>query len=68
MLTDRWHAKYRQHDSSCTAQAVRSGDYQEHLPHPTRERYLRWLAGYLAKEGADDPALLRSAAARALAM
>ncbi|MEZ5866863.1 MAG: glycosyltransferase [Geminicoccaceae bacterium] len=60
MLTDRWHAKYRQHASSCTAQAVESGDYQEHLPHPTRERYLRWLASYLETAGVNNPALLRA--------
>ena len=60
MLTDRLHAKYRQHDSSCTAQALESGDYQEDLPHPTRERYLRWLASYLEKAGVDDPALFRA--------
>lgn len=60
MLTDQWHAKYRQHSSSCTAHALETGEYDEYLPHPTRERYLRWLAGYLAAAGIGDPSLFRA--------
>jgi glycosyltransferase involved in cell wall biosynthesis len=59
MLTDRCLDYYRQHAASCCAQAQDSGEYSEHLPHPARERFLRWLVGYLAEQGVHDPALER---------
>ena len=49
--------RYRQHDGSCCAKALRSGIYHPELPHPTRETYLAWLCDYLGREGVDDPAL-----------
>ena len=49
--------RYRQHDESCCAQALRTGIYHPELPHPARETYLQWLRAYLAHEGVDDPAL-----------
>jgi hypothetical protein len=60
MLTDRCLDRYRQHAASCTAVAQQTGEYREALPHPTRERYLRWLKGYLAGQGVSDPALERA--------
>src|SRR5262249_36632186 len=50
--------RYRQHDGSCCAQALKTGQYHPELPHPARRTYLEWLRGYLAHEGVDDPALL----------
>jgi SAM-dependent methyltransferase/glycosyltransferase involved in cell wall biosynthesis len=50
--------RYRQHDGSCCAQALKTGQYHPELPHPARRAYLEWLRGYLAHEGVDDPALL----------
>ncbi len=62
MLTEHCDARYRQHADSCTAVAQQSGEYRETLPHPTRERYLRWLAAYAAEQGLADPALDRALA------
>jgi glycosyltransferase involved in cell wall biosynthesis len=59
MLTDRCLDHYRQHAGSCCAQAKDSGEYSEHLPNPARERFLRWLVGYLAKQGVHDSTLQR---------
>jgi SAM-dependent methyltransferase len=50
--------RYRQHDGSCCAKALRTGVYHPELPHSSRETYLEWLRSYLAHEGVDDPALL----------
>jgi glycosyltransferase involved in cell wall biosynthesis/SAM-dependent methyltransferase len=50
--------RYRQHDGSCCATALRTGLYHPELPHPARETYLAWLRGYLAHEGVIDPSLL----------
>ena len=49
--------RYRQHDDSCCAQALRTGLYHPELPHPSRRRYLQWLRDYLVREGIADPAL-----------
>ena len=50
--------RYRQHDGSCCAMALRTGLYHPELPHPSRETYLQWLRAYLAHEGVAEPALL----------
>ena len=50
--------RYRQHDGSSCALALRTGLYHPELPHPARETYLQWLRRYLAHEGVEDPALL----------
>lgn len=50
--------RYRQHDGSCCARALRTGDYHPELPHPARRLYLQWLRDYLGHEGVTDPALL----------
>ena len=50
--------RYRQHDGSCCAKALRTGLYHPELPHPSRETYLQWLRGYLAHEGVQEPDLL----------
>jgi hypothetical protein len=62
MLTDRCLDRYRQHAASCTAVAQQTGEYREAFPHPTRERYLRWLAGFVAEKGLADPGLDRALA------
>lgn len=64
-VTDRCLDRYRQHESSCTAQAALTGDYRPDLPHPARERYLRWLDGYLTESGLEQTAI-RQALAREL--
>jgi SAM-dependent methyltransferase len=50
--------RYRQHDGSCCALALRAGFYHPELPHPARRIYLRWLSDYLAHEGLTDGPLL----------
>jgi SAM-dependent methyltransferase len=50
--------RYRQHDASCCAIALRTGQYHPELPHPSRRRYLQWLRDYLAHEGVEEPTLL----------
>lgn len=62
MLTEHCGARYRQHENSCTAVAQQTGEYRGALPHPSRERYLRWLAGYAAEKGLHDAALDRALA------
>jgi glycosyltransferase involved in cell wall biosynthesis len=60
IVTDHLLDYYRQHDESCSALAMDSGDYSEYLPHAARERYLRWLDGYLAERSVTDAATLRA--------
>jgi glycosyltransferase involved in cell wall biosynthesis len=65
-ITAKCLDRYRQHERSCTAEAARSGEYDPNgLPHPSRERFLRWLDGYLPTTGTCSPAL-RQAVAREL--
>ena len=54
--------RYRQHAASCTARAAQAGEYLADRPHPTRERYLRWLIEYLDGHGLTDAALRRGLA------
>ena len=61
-ITGRCLDRYRQHGGSCTAQAQLSGDYRPNLPHPSRERFLRWLDGYLPTTGVRDPGLRQAVA------
>ncbi|MGH7895325.1 MAG: glycosyltransferase, partial [Candidatus Binatia bacterium] len=49
--------RYRQHDGSCCAMALREGLYHPELPHPSRRIYLQWLRDYLNHEGVHDDAL-----------
>ncbi|MCB1992429.1 MAG: glycosyltransferase family 2 protein [Geminicoccaceae bacterium] len=56
-VTERVDSRYRQHDASCTATAAESGEYRAGLPHPTRERYLRWLKAYIETHVPVDPDL-----------
>ena len=53
-VTERVDSCYRQHDASCTAAASESGEYRAGLPHPARERYLRWLKAYIEANGLAD--------------
>lgn len=50
--------RYRQHDESCCAKALKTGLYHPELPHPSRETYLQWLRAYLTHEGVHDDDLL----------
>jgi glycosyltransferase involved in cell wall biosynthesis len=55
--------RYRQHEQSCTAEAARSGEYDPYgLPHPARERFLRWLDDYLPTTGIRSPVLRQAVA------
>lgn len=56
-ITQRCLDRYRQHDASCTAQAQLTGDYLPGLPHPARERFLRWLWAHLEREGRLGPSI-----------
>jgi glycosyltransferase involved in cell wall biosynthesis len=47
MVIDEVLDKYRQHAGSYCYQAVARKEYDPIRPHPARERYLRWLDGYL---------------------
>ena len=59
-VTDRCLDRYRQHEASYTAQAQLTGDYVPGLPHPARERFLRWLQAYLEREGRLGPSIRRA--------
>lgn len=61
-VTDRCLDRYRQHGHSCTAQAALTGEYRPGLPHPARERFLRWLDDYLARHGLKDRSIERAVA------
>jgi len=61
-VTARCLDRYRQHEASCTARAMRTGEYLADRPHPARERFLRWLDDYLAGSGVTDAALGRGLA------
>jgi glycosyltransferase involved in cell wall biosynthesis len=50
--------RYRQHEDSCCARALRDGRYHPALPHPARRVFLQWLRSYLGHEGTGDDALL----------
>jgi glycosyltransferase involved in cell wall biosynthesis/SAM-dependent methyltransferase len=58
--------RYRQHENSSCAQAVRAGEYHPELPHPARRRFLRWLREYLEVAGMTADARLAAALRRTL--
>ncbi len=41
--------RYRQHDASSSAQAVRDGIYHPWKPNPARLKYLTWLNDYASE-------------------
>jgi hypothetical protein len=51
--------KYRQHTSSCTSRAARSGVYAPDRPNAARLAYLRWLAGYASEQRLQDATFWR---------
>lgn len=57
---DRVLDKYRQHAGSHCALAMATGDYHPSAPHPGRERYLRWLEGYLREQDVPEGRLTRA--------
>jgi glycosyltransferase involved in cell wall biosynthesis len=61
-VTARPLDRYRQHSASCTAQAKQTGEYLDERPHPSRERFLRWLKDYLEHHAMIDGALERGLA------
>lgn len=49
--------RYRQHAESLTHRAMAAGEYLPGRPHPQREKFIRWLMGYTASLGFDEPRL-----------
>jgi glycosyltransferase involved in cell wall biosynthesis len=52
--------RYRQHDASSSAAAIRAGAYDPFAPNPARAAFLTWLTGWLAAHPTTDPALHRA--------
>jgi glycosyltransferase involved in cell wall biosynthesis len=50
-VADAWHDRYRQHDDSACARAVRAGTFHEADLSPAHEVFLRWFDGYLRGVG-----------------
>jgi glycosyltransferase involved in cell wall biosynthesis len=46
-----WHDRYRQHDDSACARAVRAGTFDPADLSPAHEAFLVWLDGYLRRAG-----------------
>lgn len=46
-IHDRCLSRYRQHEHSVSAEAIRSGQYQRHAEHRSRAAFLDWVAQYL---------------------
>lgn len=55
-------ARYRQHAGSSSAIAAAAGEYQFSGAHPAREKFLDWLASYLAATRPGDARLAREVA------
>lgn len=55
-IHDHCLSRYRQHEHSVSAEAVRSGQYQRDAEHQSRAAFLDWAAQYLGT----DPALQRA--------
>lgn len=45
--------KYRQHKENSCAVAINSGVFNPDKPNPARGRFLQWMEGYLAQQGAE---------------
>ncbi|MFK4809719.1 glycosyltransferase [Devosia sp. ZW T5_3] len=46
-IHDHCLSRYRQHEHSVSAEAIRSGQYQRHAEHRSRAAFLDWVAQYL---------------------
>jgi hypothetical protein len=53
-------ARYRQHDESLTHRARETGEYRPGMPHPERQRFVRWLRDYASSIGVHEPVLLEA--------
>jgi glycosyltransferase involved in cell wall biosynthesis len=53
-------SRYRQHDASTSALAVRAGRYRNAGPHEARRAFLEWSAAEAARAGVDTPELRRA--------
>lgn len=51
---------YRQHDDSCCHRSIKTREYHPEDYHPTRARYLRWLAAYLKAQPQADAAIVEA--------
>ncbi|UXN72362.1 glycosyltransferase [Devosia sp. A8/3-2] len=56
-IHDHCLSRYRQHEHSVSAEAIRSGQYQRHAEHRSRATFLDWVAQYLGDKSALRPAL-----------
>jgi glycosyltransferase involved in cell wall biosynthesis len=60
LVTDDRTTRYRQHETSCCARALRSGEYDPFLPSTGRGRYLAWLRELLIQDRIVDRALWKA--------
>jgi hypothetical protein len=49
--------KYRQHESSTSQDAIRTGTYHSWKLNDSERRYIEWLTQYVAQRGIDDSTL-----------
>lgn len=52
--------KYRQHEASSSAIAIRNGEYHPYKLNPVRLVFLKWLGDYVGKQGCKDARLWRA--------
>lgn len=62
VVSDAVLALYRQHNDSCCHQGLKTREYHPEDYHPTRKRYLRWLADYLAAMPDPEPTITAAVA------
>jgi glycosyltransferase involved in cell wall biosynthesis len=60
VVSDVTRAVYRQHRSSVSAAASRSGKYDRFEPHSTRKAFLGWVADHVAASGLRYPEVERA--------
>jgi GT2 family glycosyltransferase len=60
MVIEDCLARYRQHDESLTHRAEKTGEYRPGMPHPERQRFVRWLKDYASGIGIHEPVLLEA--------
>lgn len=58
------HSRYRQHESSTSARAEASGDYDRYRTHAAQEAFFTWLEDYVRQHGGDPSVLATLAQAR----
>lgn len=60
LVTDDCTARYRQHDASCCAEAIKTGTYDPALPNPLRGRFLSWLRDLAVHSNCRDKAFWKA--------